>query len=141
MVNVFRNILIGTVVICLFIFLIVGFAVNLGNDYGKDVNDLTDERVNFTGIQTTLDSVDDTAETWKDIFASQNIFSAIVGIVVTGMFKLTITMYKVLMTPFTLIITLLNNVFHVPEIVTGVVIFSFIVVILFALWRLYKQGD
>jgi len=141
MADVFRNILIGTVLTCLFIFLIVGFAIDIGNDYGKDVGDLTDDKINFTGVQDTLDSAQDTAETWKESFASQNIFSLVAGIVVTGIFKLAITMYKFLITPFTLLMDIMNNVLNVPEIVTNVVIFGLIVVIIFGIWRLLKQGD
>jgi len=141
MADVFKNILIGAIVTCLFVFLIVGFAINIGSDYGKDVNELSGDKINLSGIQDTLNSAQETSETWKDSFASQNIFSAIAGIVFTGIFKLAITMYKFLITPFTLLMDIMNNVLNVPEIITDIVIFSLIVIIIFAIWRLLKQGD
>ena len=141
MADVFKNILIGTVVTCLLLFLIVGFATDIGNDYGKDVNDLTDDRINISGIEDTLDSAQDTADSWKESFAEQNVFSVIAGLVVTGIFKLAVTMYKFLITPFILLMDILNNVLHVPSIVTSIIIFGLIVTIIFGIWRVIKQGD
>lgn len=141
MADVLKNILIGTIVACLFVFLIVGFAINIGGDYGKDVDDLTDNKINFTGIEEKLNSAKAQSDDWREDFEKQKVMSLVAGLVFGGIFKIAITMWGFITTPFTLLADVLTNVLHVPEIVVSVLVFAFVVTIMFGIWRLLKQGD
>ena len=139
--DTFKSFVIGLIVISLFAFMLIIFASQLGTDYGRDISELEGSSLNLSGLNSTLQSAQGTAETWMDIFSSGNIFSIVAGIVTEGIFKLTVTMFKVIMTPFAFFMQMMTDVLHIPPVVVGILIFSFIVTIIFAMWRLLKQGD
>lgn len=138
--DMFRNLMIGTIVTLLFAFLTLTFAINMGVNYGKDISELESDRVNLTGMTNTLDNLQSTSEKWQESFESQNIFSVVAGIVVTGIFDLAKTMYSIIIAPFTLLVYTLR-ILEVPQVVINVLLFLVVITMIFGIWRLLKQGD
>ena len=137
----FRNFIIGAFVISLFAFLIISASMSLGSDYGKDISELEGGKLNFTGINQTLQSVDETSEDWKDIFTKQR-FPVITGVLaVKAMFDLFVNMFRIIMTPITLFSQMATNVLGIPSVVINVIILIVIVGVIFAIWSLLKKGD
>lgn len=137
----FKGILIGAIMVSLFVFLILVFATDVMDNYGKDTTQLQEGSFSLTPYQNYLDNVESDAQTFQDRFASSNIFSVIAGIVVTGIFNIGVDMITLVVTPFTLFAQILNNVLGVPPIFTDILLGVMILGIIFAIWRLIKIGE
>jgi hypothetical protein len=137
----FQGIIIGAILISLFAFLILTFATDTMNTYGKDTTELEEGAFSLTPYENYLTDVESQSQTFQDRFASGNIFSIIAGIVVTGIFNIGIDMITLITTPFTLFAQILNNVIGVPPIFTSVLLGITILTIIFAIWRLIKIGN
>lgn len=133
-----KRIITGTVIVILFAFLIINFAISVGNEYDMDTSELSSGQFNLTGMNDTLSDVQSQAEDWKESFADQNVFIQ-AGLVLTGIFQIALSMWDVVTTPFTLILGIMNDVLMFPPIVTGVIIFVFIVAMIIAIWRLIRE--
>jgi len=137
----FRNFVIGAFVISLFAFLIISASVSLGSTYEKDISELEGGKLNLTGINQTLQGVDESSEDWKDIFTKQR-FPVVTGVLaVREMFDLFVNMFRIIMTPITLFSQMATNVLGIPSIVINVIILIVIVGVIFAIWSLLKKGD
>lgn len=139
--DTFKKIVINTLLILLFISLMFGFAIKSGEEYGKDISDLNDDRINLTGVNNTLRGIESTANSWKDGFTSGGGILKTAGIVVVGFFEIALTMWEVVTSPINLLIQIMNNVLLFPPLVTGVIVFIVIVTMMLGIWRLIKQGD
>jgi hypothetical protein len=137
----FQGILIGAILVSLFIFLILVFATDTIGTYGKDTAELEEGSFSLDPYENYLADVESQSQTFQDRFASGNVFSIIAGIVVTGIFNIGIDMIVLIVTPFTLVAQILNNIIGVPPIVTSVILGITILTIIFAIWRLIKVGD
>lgn len=137
----FKNLIIGMGLIMLFAFLIIGFIVQTGNEYGKDVSELEDEGIDVTAINRTLQNFESNSTAWGHSFESQNIFSSLVGIIVTGFFSITTTIWAFIWSPITLLNQILVNVLHIPNIIVGIINFALVILIIFGIWKLIKIGE
>jgi hypothetical protein len=137
----FKGILVGAILVTLFVFLIITFATDTLNNYGKDTTELEQGAFNLTPYETYLEDVESDAQTFQDRFASGNIFSIIAGVVVTGIFNIGVDMIGLITIPFSLFAQIMTNVLGVPAIVTSVFLGIMILTIIFAIWRLIKIGE
>jgi len=137
----FKNLVIGGIVISLFSFLLLYFAINLGGNYDINTNDLSGSTFNYSGLNQTVQGIDETANDWKDIF-TRNPLSVITGfLAVKEIFDLFGVMFKVVFSPISIFVAIMQGVLGIPPVVTGVLIFIITIIFIFAVWRLLKQGD
>lgn len=136
-----KHLLMGSAVVCLFAFLLITFAIRSGSTYGKDVSDLESDALNLTGINDTLQSAHATAESWRTSFQATNPISLVVGVLGTGIWSLSKTMYNFIILPFSLFSQMMIDVLKVPSIVVDILIFGLIISMIFGVWRLLKIGD
>jgi len=137
--NNFPFLLKAFIIITLFSFLLIAVTVQFADNYSKDTTDL-EEKLGYDAINSTLSSAKSTAEGWKDAFAQQNIFSTVAGIIVTGIFDLSNTMGRFILTPFEIFGNIMTNVIGIPSIVLNIVSVMIILTIIFGIWRLVKTG-
>jgi vacuolar-type H+-ATPase subunit I/STV1 len=149
MADDFPKLLKSFIVITLFAFLVIGFSVAfLRNiDDKSDTYNITDkgisqfeERLGATNIATTIEGMNERADTWSEIFNKQSIFSTIAGIIVTGMFDLAKTMWTFISFPFQLISAILTGILGVPPIVTTIIQVLLTVSVIFGVWYLVRIG-
>lgn len=131
---------IAIMMITLFSVIILTFVIGVGNQYGKDTSELTGDKFNVTGLNSSVNNLQSTAEEWKDSFTEGNIFK-VIGLTVMGIFSTAVNIFEFIITPFTLLLQITNNVLKIPTVVTGVVIAIFIVIIIFGIWSVWKKGD
>lgn len=135
----FPKLVTAFIVITLFSFLIVGFAVQLANNYGKDTSEIS-EGIYMTKLNQTLSEQKSLAEKWKSSFEQQSVFLAIGGIVLTGIFQLANTIGTAIITPFAILGLVMANVLGVPVIIINTISVLIILSMIFGIWRLIKSG-
>lgn len=139
MADSFPKLVKGFIILTLFSFLLVGFAVNLASNYGKDSSDIT-TKIGMADLNTTLHLQQAQAEEWRKSFEQQSVFLAIGGIVLTGIFQLANTIGSAIILPFKLFGTIFVNILGVPAIVVNIVNVLIIFTMIFGIWRLIKAG-
>jgi len=137
----FKNIIFGILITTLFTFLITSAFLNMSSTYEIQNNPLETSKINLTGINNTLKNLNENAEDWKDIFSSQTIAGIFVELVITGISTVAKTIWNFIIAPYFILNQILTNVIGIPLIITNVIYAIFILMIIFGLWRLYKQGD
>ena len=135
----FPKLVTAFIVITLFSFLVVGFAVQLANNYHKDSSEISD-KIGLTKLNATLNEQKVMAEQWKKSFEQQSVFLAIGGIVLTGIFQLANTIGTAIITPFAILGNVLVNVLGVPIVVLNTMSVLIILTLIFSIWRLIKAG-
>jgi len=149
MADDFPKLLKSFIVITLFAFLIIGFSSSFlrGIKDKSDNYNLTDkhiddfeERLGAEDISSTINSMNERADTWSEIFNKQSIFSVIAGIIVTGMFDLAKTMWTFITFPFQLISAIMTGVLGVPSIVATIIQVLITVSVIFGVWYLIRIG-
>lgn len=139
--NDFPQMLKAFVFITIFAFLMLGFAVTLGNQYNNPEVEEFSEQTNYQYINSTVSGFEATAQGWQNSFYGQSIFSTIAGIIVTGMFSLAKGMFNFIMIPFGILKLFFINILHLPLIVPVLVYITLILSALFGIWRLIKIGQ
>lgn len=139
----FQKILISFIFISLFTVLLVTWAINLGEEYGDNYGQNPEYVTQILGVEDIYSNVQETqqtAETWRESFQKQNIFSAIAGIVATGVFDLANFMVQAILTPFKLFGNVMTNVLGFPPFMVSILTGVLIIAIIFGIWRLIKIG-
>lgn len=140
-VDQFKGIMFGFILLTLFSYLLISSIVSVANDNDVDTTEFSEGAFNLDPYENVLNDVESDAETFRERFEKGSIWSNIAGVVVTGIFGIAKDMVGLIISPFTLLAQILNNVLHVPPIVTGVVLGLIILAIIFGIWSLVKKGD
>lgn len=145
MASDFPKMVLGMIVIILFAFLLIGFAVTLGTSYGKDTADL-ENRVGYTPIANAVYSINDTVTEYGTTFKGfgegstfENLLD-VLGFLSVGIFNLAKTMVNIIIAPFWIFGSLMHNVLGVPLIVVIIIESLIFVSIIFGIWKLIKIG-
>lgn len=139
--NDFTEVVKSFIVITLFAFLIIGFAVSLASNYNKDTTDYQNE-LGLSDLNKSLQNMNTKAEGWMNSFSQQNIFNplSVAGIVVTTTFNLAVGMWGFILTPFVLMKNIMINVLKVPPIILNIIWVLITLTIIFGIWRYVKAG-
>lgn len=137
----FKNILFAFILITLFGYLLIYSVNSIGSDYGMDTSQVTGGSLSQNNFYGNISGVRTATENFQNRFEQGNVWSALAGVVVEGIFGITRDMVAIIISPFTLISNMLNNMFGVPKIVTDVILGILILSIIFGIWRLIKIGD
>jgi len=138
MANQLRNMVLSGVLMMLFAYLLIMFAIDIGSDYERNISELEGGKFNLTGINSTLQNMQNKGESLKEQFQQQDFLDIDV---VTGMFSITISMFSYIVTPFILIYNMMINVFNIPVIIINVLVFILVIVFIFGVWSLMRKGD
>jgi hypothetical protein len=114
--------------------------VEEGSLYGKDTSEITGGSLNLNAFNQTTNNVQSSSENLRESFEKKNPWS-VAGVVVSGIFEVGKSMINMILTPFTLIGSILTNVLHIPAIVINVVLGLLILSLIFGLWSLLKVGN
>jgi hypothetical protein len=137
----FKNILVGFILIILFGYLLI-FSVNsIGSEYGMDTGEVTGGSLNENNFYGNVSGVRTASQNFQLRFAEGNVWSALAGVVVEGIFGIARDMVKLIISPFSLISNIFTNLFGIPSIVVDVILGILIMVVILSIWRLIKIGD
>lgn len=138
--NNFKDILFGTILVSLFAVLLIGGAITQGKLYGKDTSEI-EAALDYHSFNNSISTVKDTSEHLRQSFEKQSIWSAIAGIIVSGIFDIAKSMVLMIIFPFSLISAILVNVLGVPPFVSNVLIGLLLMALIFGIWKLLKLGE
>ena len=137
----FENIITGLVIIALVGFLSLSFSLELANKYGKS---LTNEQnlLNLSGINDSLLSLQAKGEAQLNTARQTNAFKLVGDFILSGIWTIGFGIFDVVGSFYNLIfIQVFNNIFHIPPVVTGSIIFLLSIAVILAIWRLLRAGE
>jgi len=137
----FYNILIAFILITLFGYLLIYSVNSIGSDYGMDTTQVTGGSLSENNFYGNVSGVRTASQHFQDRFSEGNVWSALAGVVVEGIFGIATDMFKIIVSPMSLISNIMTNIFGVPTIVTDILVGILILSIIFGIWRLIKVGD
>jgi len=137
----FKNTLFAFVLVALFGVLIISVVVNTGSEYSMNTSEITGGALSLDKFNQSITNVQSSAESMNERFAKGNVWSAIAGVVVEGIFGIAVDIFKMLILPFSLITNVMTDILHIPAFVTSIIMALFIFGIIFGVWRLIKIGD
>jgi len=124
----------------LFIICLISFAVVTAGNYGQSETLMKSDKIDFTRLEQQVNSTSADANNWAETFKSDNLFVVAGGIVlfsIWGIVKLIWTSVLVMLTIFT---DGASGLLGIPPIATGVLTAIVIIGLIFASWKLIKQG-
>lgn len=140
MENMFKNLIIGFMLFTLVGVLILTAVNQAGITYGKNITEVTGG-FQFDRFNQTATAMEQDAKDLKTAFDRQNVWSAIAGVVVEGVFGIAKDMVSMILIPFDLLSDILQDVLHVPAIVSSMILAVLIISIMFGIWSLIKIGN
>ena len=136
--------IVTSIVVMLFAVLLLAFIFTMANDYGVDTTELQEQGLNYQALNQSLYDTQQDVEEFQQVFQRGNIFSVVAGIVVEGIFDIGNDMFRMVFGNgglFEIIFIDSARILGIPSIVVGTIIAILILVAIFGLWRLLKQGD
>lgn len=139
----FKSIIFAFITVTLCATLLIFAINNQATNYDKDANDVTGGALNFTSFNNSISSVSSSAQTLREKFEQQSIFSplTVAGVVVTGIFDIAKSMVVMVITPFTLLSQIATNILHIPSFIINVILGLVIMAMIFGIWRLVRVGN
>jgi len=137
----FYNMLITFILITLFGYLLIYSVNSIGSDYGMDTTQVTGGSLSENNFYGNVSGVKSASQHFQDRFSKGNVWSALAGVVVEGIFGIATDIFKIIISPMSLISNIMTNIFGVPTIVADVLVGILILSIIFGIWRLIKVGD
>lgn len=136
----FKDYAVNLLLCGLFVIALVAFGTGIAHNYGEDASLMSDDRVNMTRLESTVNSTSEDAQRWSEAFQSDNLFVSAGGIVlysIWGVGKLILTS---VVTLFVVIFDGVSAVLGIPPVVSGVIFAVLLIGLIFALWRVIKAG-
>ena len=137
----FKDYPINFILAGLFIICLISFGVALANNYGQSGTLMKTDKIDFSRLEKQINSTSADANKWAETFKSDNLFVVAGGIVlfsIWGIVKLIWTSVTAMLTIFTDGAT---GLLGIPPIAVGVLTAIVIIGLIFAGWRLIKQGQ
>lgn len=143
----FRNLVLGSVLVLLFVFCIFSFFIATGNEYGADTSQLTNGYYDFSAINQTLSETQAQAEEFRTATSqtteSNSIFGQGIGFFngVGAFFSVIFKMFGFIVNLFDLILVGTFNIIFGSAVITSTIIAIVILLALFAIFRFLKIGS
>jgi len=141
MENSFKTLLFAFILFSLFGMLLLTVVVEVGGDYDMDTSEVVGGSLSIAKFSNATASIEDNAKDLKTSFDDQSIWSALVGIVVDGIFGIAKDMVTMILMPFDIMADTMIDVFGVPAWVTSVILGLLILGVIFGIWSLIKIGN
>lgn len=137
----FKNILIGFILFALFGALILTAVQQTGTTYDKDMTEVGGGALAVVKFNSSFSGIENSAKVFKEKFDNGNVWSAVAGVVVDGVFGIARDMTLLIWTPFNLLSNVMQDVLDIPATVVSVILAILIFSIMFAVWQLIKIGN
>lgn len=134
----FKNTLIALVLFIGFAWLILSVAVDMGEEYGRDTQEIGDGSLDIISFKENADTVEAKAQGYRARFESGNVDDVDDA---SGIFSVATDMIDLITTPFSLLSQILTNILHVPALIINIVLGLLAIGLLLAVWRLLRTGS
>ena len=132
--------IVGFMLTSLFIVCILSFAVGFGALYGKSQEDMITDKFHIAVFNQSLVNAQSSSSSWAETLKSDNIIVVLGGLVIKSIWTIGKSVGTVIIGMFGLYNDVILSIFGVPPIVTDTITSLLVIVIVFLIWRLIKQG-
>jgi hypothetical protein len=136
-----KHLVIGFILITLVGVLILSSVNELANEYDMNTTEVLVGSLDYNKFYGNASVFEEDMKDLKQSFDKQNVWSAIAGVVVEGIFGIGKDIVLLIFSPFDLIMDILQDVFKVPPIVTSILLAILIIIIIMGVWQLIKVGN
>jgi len=134
----FKSIVIALVLFVAFSWLILSVAIDFGAEYGRDSNEIGDGSLDITNFQTSAESVEGSAQSYRSRFESGDVDDIDDA---SGIFSIATDIINMITTPFSLLSQILTNIFKVPSLIINVFLGLLAIAMIFGIWRVLRAGS
>lgn len=138
--NSFRDYIVATLLVALFIVSFYSFASGIATRYGADLT-LSDDYIDLTSMEAQINETSEDAQDWETTFRSDNPFVATGALIMYGIWGVMKLMWSGVAGTFNIFLQGIYNVLGVPPMVTGVILAIFIIGLIFTAWKTIKSGE
>jgi len=134
----FKTTLIALTLFVAFSWLILTVAVDFGAEYGRDAQEIGDGSLDVVSFQDSASTVEGDASTYRSRFESGKVDDIDDA---SGIFSVATDMISLITTPFTLLSSIMVNIFHVPSLIINVILGLLSISLILGIWRLLRAGS
>ena len=134
----FKTTLIALTLFVAFTWLILTVAVDFGAEYGRDAQEIGDGSLDVVSFQDSASTVEGDASTYRSRFESGKVDDIDDA---SGIFSVATDMISLITTPFTLLSSIMVNIFHVPSLIINVILGLLSISLILGIWRLLRAGS
>ena len=134
----FKNTLIGLILFVAFTWLILTVAIDFGSEYGRSSTEIGDGSLDVDQFQYTASGIEGSAQGYRSRFESGKVDDIDDS---SGIFSIVTDMIAMITAPFTLLSSILTNIFGIPSLIINVVLGLLAISMIFGIWRLLRAGS
>ena len=134
----FKTTLIALTLFVAFSWLILTVAVDFGAEYGRDAQEIGDGSLDVVSFQDSASTVEGDASTYRSRFESGKVDDIDDA---SGIFSVATDMISLITTPFTLLSSIMVNIFHVPSLIINIILGLLSISLILGIWRLLRAGS
>jgi len=134
----FKHTLTALVLFVAFSWLILTVAIDFDAEYGRDAQQIGDGSLDVSAFQTTAEGVEGSAQGYRSRFESGDVDDIDDA---SGIFFIATDMISMITTPFTLLSSILTNIFGIPSLIINVILGLLAISMIFGIWRLLRAGS
>jgi len=125
----------------LFLISMISFAIIIAHNYGEDESLMKSNKIDFSRLEKQINQTSADANSWAETFKSDNLFVSLGGIVLFSIWGIA----KLIWSSVTALLTVYTDgataILGIPALATGVLTAIVIIGLIFAAWKLVKQGS
>lgn len=133
----FKSILFGLLGFILFTSMILTFAIQLGNQYGRDSLEIGGGSFNVSEYEKEASTVGDEAENYRDRFSKGGVEDVDKP---SGVFSIITDISDLITTPFKLLGQISENILGIPKIVTNISLGIIGLAMILGIWKIIRTG-
>lgn len=134
----FQSIITGFIMFTLFSFMMLSWISEVGDLNNVDTSEIGKGSLAPGAFNSTVIDTNDLAQNQLDLLSSGGVTDIDNP---SGVLAILFHFWDFITTPFTLFSQILNNVLHVPAVVTNTVLTLLAIITLLAIWRVIRAGD
>tara|TARA_Y100000310_G_C20492634_1_gene720003 strand:+ start:25 stop:444 length:420 start_codon:yes stop_codon:yes gene_type:complete len=134
----FKNLIYGLILFVVFTTLILTVAIDFGNEYGKSSNEIGNGSLSKIKFQDSAENVTDSTSAFRTRFESGGVDDIDDA---TGIFSILTDFVNLIVTPFALIGSIVENVFGVSSWIINTILGILGLGLILGIWRVLRTGS
>lgn len=135
----FKDYIITFIVSALFIISLYSFMTSIGDKNDKDFT-IDNNKIDFIGLKKNLSNINDESETWQQAVTDDTVDKSLAIVVLVSIAGVAKLMWQSIIFIAKIYAQVSYNILHIDPIVSGSILTILIILIIFAFWRVIKNG-
>ena len=138
MADNFKNIVFGLTLFVAFTWIMLTVIIDFGAEYGRSSNEIGNGSLSEVNFRASANTVEGNASSFRTAFEDGKVDNIDDP---SGMFSTGTKFITLITTPFTLISSIMKNIFGVPELVLNVILGLLAIALILGLWSVLRSGN